>query len=198
MIILKNKKAFTLIEVMVSIILSAIIIFFIYTMMTVSYTSYSKLFGVSQQKNNTRFFESMMKKSIENSVYVQMLPSKFSFGYYDDNLGIYRRDDYSFTTGSFTNSKALSSNPPTVMASIPSANRVLVMRVYNAGSNYTGNTLIRTEVILENVNAVYYYMDSTGIMRNISIGLIFNKVLSDGEVNYEIRTFIFTSRDVLV
>jgi hypothetical protein len=55
-------------------------------MMTVSYTSYSKLFDVSQQKNNTRFFESMIKKSIENAVYVQMLPSKFSFGYYDEIL----------------------------------------------------------------------------------------------------------------
>lgn len=197
MIKVKNKKAFTLIEVIVSIVLSAIVIFFVYTMMTVSYTSYSKLFDVSQQKNNTRFFESMIKKSIENAVYVQMLPSKFSFGYYDENLGFYRLDEYSFTTGAFTNSAALAFNPPTTEASIPSTNRVLVMKVYNAGASYTGNTLVRTEVILENVNAIYYYEDKTGIMDNISLGLIYNKVLADGEVNYEIRTFKFASRYLL-
>lgn len=198
MIIVKNKKGFTLIEVMVSLILSAIVIFFIYTMMTVSYTSYSKLFGVSQQKNDTRFFETMIKKSIANAAYVKMLPSKFSFGYYDIYLGIYRLDEYSFTTGSFTNSLALAVNPPTTEATIPSTNRILKLTVYNAGASYTGNTVVRTEIILQNVNALYYHENKTAVMDNISLGLIYNRVLADGEVNYEIRTFKFTSRDVLI
>ena len=60
---MKNFKAFTLVEVMVCIILTGIVAFFIYTMMLSAHKTYFKVFSVSRQKNDIRYFETLIKKS---------------------------------------------------------------------------------------------------------------------------------------
>lgn len=60
----KNLLGFTLIEMMISLFLSVMVAFFVYTMMISSYNAYNRLSSLSKNSNSIRFF----LKSIENSI----------------------------------------------------------------------------------------------------------------------------------
>ena len=96
-----SKKGFTLIEIMVSLFLSVLVAFFVYTMMISSYTAYRRLSSISKNANSIRYFITNFSNSIK---YSETIPVKgtvngqtsITFTVYDKNLNTYIKEKYYF------------------------------------------------------------------------------------------------------
>jgi prepilin-type N-terminal cleavage/methylation domain-containing protein len=96
-----GKKGFTLIEVMVSLFLSVLVAFFVYTMMISSYTAYKRLASISQNANSLRFFTDVISKSIKycDSVYFDSVNKRLCFEVFDVTRDEKVKEEYYFSTG---------------------------------------------------------------------------------------------------
>jgi len=209
---MKNYRAFTLIEVMICIILTCIVVFFIYTMMLSSHRTYSKLFTISRQRNDLRYFETVFKKSIMNAEYFKMNTNNkaMEFGYYDVSgmfADGYRVDVYEFErTDIFSNDSTKSHDLSEVtFNSVAGTSSKMSLTIYrsNASYSYNNSTVLRPkEPILENVNKIFwckYDFNEGGVQdrhSHFDFSLIFNKTLSDGEVNYESQIYRITMKNM--
>lgn len=219
---MKNYKAFTLIEVMVCIILTCIVVFFIYTMMLSSHKTYSKLFTISRQRNDLRYFEAILKNSIMNAEYINFTNKKMTFGYYDSStmfssvLGIkggYRVDVYEFDNNNvLENNDTRSENLSGL--SLPSFSNTqtnVYLTIYKGNSNYTPTStkLRNKEIVLENVNKLFWcyhdYNDHVSEAFNhhsyLNLALIFNRELAGTkaalkEINYESQIYRFSVKNI--
>lgn len=86
-----NKTGFTLIEVMVSLFLSVMVAFFVYTMMISSYTAYRRLSSVSKNANSIRYFITNISNSIK---YCDGLPVEETSAVHGKCLVFRRYDQY--------------------------------------------------------------------------------------------------------
>lgn len=208
---MENKKGFTLIEVLVSIILAGIIVYFLYTMMLASYQSYRNLSSVSKQTSDIRVCEAYLRKSIRNACYIYIDPNPtssqataISFGRQDiywntATSNIQRRyivDRYvvkdstnPVKTGRFYKDDIYFGNQiPNPRDTTREGSHELLLQVYYTGPSYSivGQPLIREEQILSNLRVAYYYMPSNtegGVNRFtiFKIGLDFDEPLPTGE-----------------
>lgn len=217
--ILKNKKAFTLIELVISLLLSSIIVFFSYTMMTTSYKMFSGLHKTSYNLNNIRFFEAAMRKSItgackENPEYnpstyhgyyytPEPKPIRFTDSKkrlvvrrYDSNVKSWATDTYYFSNGA--QFKAATSDYDTFpedIKSLSAPTNLMLEVAYDFGVN------IRM-LLLKNVRAFYYSFDKTDRpasrtddLIDLTIGIVYDDD-STNVLKRQNRTFCFTARSV--
>ena len=62
--IFKNKKAFSLIELVVAMIIASIVMFSIYFMLIIAYEQFNDLTEASENFNNLQVFERTFQKSV--------------------------------------------------------------------------------------------------------------------------------------
>lgn len=166
---MKKNRAFTLIEVMICIILTCIVVFFIYTMMLSSHRTYAKLSSISIQRNDLRYFEAIIKNSILNAEYISITTNKIIIGYYDTSGMFeegYRLDEYSFKKNNIL-SNAILSQDNTKSKTLKNVNLMdynvnkdinMYLTIYRTNQNYTSpiSQLRGEEIVLKNVNKVFY------------------------------------------
>lgn len=211
MIRLKNKKAFTLVEMMISLVLSVIVIFFAYTMVVTSHTLYKKMSMGSSDVNDYRFLEDMLKNSIMGADEIIVTATGIECRRYDVNRtnsfglknGIYVKDIYGLSASkNFVLSVANSADPSIVVT--PSATTgVLSLEIYNAlDASYSGSVLITggtaKKTILNGVRDVYYSINpdssAVGTLMEIQIGIIYDKILPGGAAVRQNKSFCITPR----
>jgi prepilin-type N-terminal cleavage/methylation domain-containing protein len=221
---MENKKGFTLIEVLVSIILTGVIVYFLYIMMLASYKSYETLLGVSKETGDIRVCETYLRRSIKNACHIDIKPTaaavqatSLDFGrqelYWDSGTGTIKNryvvDRYivkdstdPVKSGTFHQDNIYFCdqivNP---RDSTKKANFELLLQVYYTDSdfNISGHPLIREEQLLTNLKVAYYYIPPDvylGIRRItlVKIGLDFDDTLASGEVYRYTRLFHFAAR----
>lgn len=107
---MKNKKykkfGFTLIEVMVSLLLSAMVAFFVYTMLLSSYSGYNRLSFSSKNTSSIKFFTTVFNNSVK---YANATPTveygtsgtvqALTFNRYDKNYKRMVNEKYYFSDG---------------------------------------------------------------------------------------------------
>jgi len=221
---MENKKGFTLIEVLVSIILAGIIVYFLYIMMLTSYNSLKTLFGVAKETSDIRVCETYLRRSIKNACHIEILPTATSAQATSLDFG--RQELYwNSGTGTITNRYVVdryvvkdSTNPvksgrfylddvnygnniPNPRESTKAGCYELLLQVYYTDSdfNISGHAQIREEQILTNLRVAYYYIPSntaSGVNRFtlVKIGLDFDDYLSTGEIYRYTRLFHFAAR----
>ena len=212
MIIKKFNSAFTLVEIMISLFLSVIVVFFSYTMMIASYKVYENLANASSTSNDIRFLETMLRNSIMSADDINTSSSYIECHRYDSNRensfsyknGIYVQDIYKLSDGkTFVSSKAYSEDPSLV--SSPSSTRAtLSLEILSSelDSSYSSSSVIidgdNKRTVLKCVREIYYYENAdastTGTLKEITIGVIYDKVLHDGSVVRQNKSFCFTPR----
>lgn len=202
---MKNYRAFTLIEVMICIILTCIVVFFIYTMMLSSHRTYAKLFTISQQRNDLRYFEAILRRSIMNAEEFTFTNKKMSFGYFDTSgmfssvlgaEGGYRVDEYEFDNNNvLENNENKSENLNGLsLPSFSGTRSNMKLTIYkgelkqlNSSKKIipTSTKLKDTEVVLENVNKLFWcyhdYDEHPPVFAHqsyLNLALIFNKELA--------------------
>ncbi|MBR3653915.1 MAG: prepilin-type N-terminal cleavage/methylation domain-containing protein [Elusimicrobia bacterium] len=208
--IFNNEKAFTLIELVVSLMLSAIIVFFSYTMMTTSYKMFSGLHRTSYNLNNTRFFEEAMRRSIAsarwNDVYNHTSYNKpIEFISSDRRLVVRRfdsvkgwvKDTYYFSNNAQFK-KDVSNNydtrPENIKTLSPGTN--LMLNVEKEGTGEGTDILL-----LRNVRACYYRKNritGTGTednLMNITFGIVYDDD-SSKVMKRKNKSFCFTIRSI--
>ncbi|MDD5021273.1 MAG: prepilin-type N-terminal cleavage/methylation domain-containing protein [Endomicrobiaceae bacterium] len=221
---MENKKGFTLIEVLVSVILAGIIVYFLYIMTLASYEAYKTLFGVSKETSDIRVCETYLRRSIKNACYINILPSAASsqatsldFGrqelYWDSGTGTIRNryvvDRYvvkdstaPVKTGRFYKDETYYCDQiPNPRETTKEGTHELLLRIYYTDSdfNISGHALISEEQILTNLKVAYYYIPSNvyaGVNRFtlVKIGLDFDDTLATGEVYRYTRLFHLIAR----
>lgn len=219
-----NKKGFTLIEVLVSIILAGIIVYFLYIMMLTSYNAYKTLFGVAKETSDIRVCETYMRRSIKNACYINILPTAaasqataLDFGrqelYWDSGTSTIKNryvvDRYvvkdstdPVKTGRFYKDDTnFCDQIPNPRDSTKVGSHELLVQVYYTDSDFdiAGHALVRQEQILTNLRVAYYYIPSNvyaGVKRFtlVKIGLDFDDYLATGEVYRYTRLFHFAAR----
>ena len=81
-----TKKGFTLVEMMVAILLSAIVIFFSYTMTISAYKMFSKVSKTANNFNSPQFFEEVFKRSLTDAYDIDINSDKIVCKRYDPKL----------------------------------------------------------------------------------------------------------------
>ncbi len=196
---MKNFKAFTLVEVMVCLILTGVVAFFIYTMMLTAHRSYFKLFTVSRQKNDIRYFETLIKNSIWNAQDYTIENNKLKFIYYSTyqaSIG-YRIDIYDCSgvleekTPSQINTLLGDKKNSQIKETYSTTGSSNIRLTSYRGSSSYGNALasapaINDEIVMENVNKIYYSITKDSSHTPIfNLAIVYNRELDDGEIDYE-------------
>ncbi|MDD3065968.1 MAG: prepilin-type N-terminal cleavage/methylation domain-containing protein [Endomicrobiaceae bacterium] len=219
-----NRKGFTLIEVLVSIILAGIIVYFLYILLLTSYQAYKTLSGVAKETSDIRLCETYLRKSIENACYINIEPTPLAaqatalnFGrqelYWDSATGTIKNryivDKYivkdstaPVNPGRFYLDTTNECNQiPNTRDTTKEGNYELLLRIYytDADYNITGHTLVSEEQLLTGLKLAYYFIPSNtlgGVRRFtlLKIGLDFDDTLATGEVYRNTRLFHFAAR----
>lgn len=215
--LLRKYKGFTLIEVMVCIVLTCIVVFFVYTMMLTSHRTYAKLFSISKQKNDIRYFETLLKNSIMNAEYMEQSTSGskaiFKFRYYDSknssNVNIHRLDVFEFSNNNLVKrnkSKSMSLLSETEMNSYTSAScnvKFYSQLCYANNPNTSISSLVSEHMVIDGINVLFWDMSQYDDVSSetyehhtcFTISLVLSKTLSDGEVNTENRLYRLSMRN---
>ena len=202
-----TKKGFTLVELMVAVVLSAIVIFFSYTMTISAYKMFSKVSNTSNNFNSSLFFEEYFTRLFEDAFEISFSGSKITARRFDPNIknGSTVKDDYSFEKkggggsvqftkvgtnqhfDSVVNLNNFSDEPGT-------AN--LIVRTPGAGLK------IEDVVLLSNIKAFYYRVNTIGAgvagqehLRNITIGVVYDDYIVPGVPKRQFKTFCFALRN---
>ena len=202
----KSIKEFTLIEVMVSLFLAAMIAFFVYTMMVYSYEGFNRLTDASKNSDDIRFLISHLRNSLTYAKTVTFSASELTVTRYDKNANKNVTETYTFESGGkFVNK--------------PFSNLISYLNTY---SDYGNRGLLfrkveNEKILVSNcVRAVYYDITTPsdiavegGGFKKVTLGIVYDEVLggkknTDGSVgnnsidttSYELkrRLVSFTSR----
>lgn len=174
----KNKNrilGFTLIEVMITLILSVMVSFFVYTMVMSSYTAFRRLLSVSKNSNSIRFFVSSIQNSVRNAHEISIDGTSMTFKRFDTNLGVYVTEKYYFSEGgSIVRNSAKSTRYSSLKADTGAALGVLKKEVTVSGT-------VRERIVVSNViRTIYYYVPTTGTYQRIHLGVVYDDVI-DGK-----------------
>ncbi|MBR6297650.1 MAG: prepilin-type N-terminal cleavage/methylation domain-containing protein [Candidatus Gastranaerophilales bacterium] len=197
-----TKKGFTLVEMMVAMLLSAIVIFFSYTMTVSAHKMFAKVSNTSNNFNNTQFFEEFFKSTLMNAYKIEISEDGIACRIYDPMAGKKYQNNYSFNNqkgdGNSVQFKTQhGSHYDSVFNNIPigkSAN--LIVRNQGAGHK------IDNTILLSNVRAFYYRVDKIGAgpgapnnFRNITIGIVYDDYIVPGVPKRKYKTFCFTIKN---
>lgn len=203
-----KKKGFTLVEMMVAILLSAIVIFFSYTMTISAYKMFSRISKSSKNFNNIQFFEEVLKKSITEAQTISFSSNKkeMKCTRYDKNIGEFVVDVYSFpedSAGKFDNvvGKQYDSFPQNIITDnkMFGSTKLLLRTELLSGTVLSSNVLV-----LDNIRAFYYrpnkYPGSTGSnpaihWDNIMIGVVYEEQIIPNVSKRQTKSFCFAVRN---
>ncbi len=195
-----TKKGFTLVEMMVAILLSAVVIFFSYTLTISAYKMFSKVSSTSKGFNNIQFFEEILKKSITESESVVFNNSSIICTRYDVVLREKVRDTYTFESSSGFFGNLVGKEYDVFPFNIPNDKRFGATKLFMKTEVLSGHALPETQVlVLNNVRAFYYrpnkYPGGTGAhLDNVTIGIIYDDHVVPNIPKRQFRTFCFSSR----
>ena len=170
---------FTLIEVMVTLVLSVLVSFFVYTMMMSSYNSFRRLSSVSKNANSIRFFVSSINNSIKNAKAFSCSTSELSFTRYDVHRNQLVTERYFFSEGgSIAPNYSKSTNIATLNSQTGSSLGVLKKEVKSSGG-----TVIETVVVSNVIRAIYYNVTESGVRyKRLNLGVVYDDIV-DGKQN---------------
>ena len=194
------KKGFTLVEMMVAILLSAIVIFFSYTMTISAYKMFSKTSKTAKNFNNVQFFEEILKKSITESNRINIEEGKITCERYDTHLNRQVIDTYTFSPASDAKfieqyGSHFDAYPSNIGNSNMFAPRELHLRSVPEGTSESSSPDI---LVLNNVRAFFYRPNKMGAgnhLGNIMIGIVYEDSVVPGVTKRQNRTFCFTMRN---
>lgn len=184
---MKSKKkylifGFTLMEVMVSLFLSVMVSFSVYTMMISSYNAYNRISSVSKNANSIRFFITTFSNSIEQAY---KLPDEaggadnkiLTFSRYDKKYGKKIEEKYFFEGGSELRKDATNSVSVTTITHHSETLGVLKRETIVDGK-------VKEKIIVSNIIRSIYYSITTEAsgFKRMNIGVIYDDVV-DGKVN---------------
>ena len=203
-----TKKAFTLVELMVAILLSAIIVFFSYTMTISAYKMFTRMNNTSYNVDNVKFFEEVFKKSVSEANNIETAPAaagdkdEIKFTRYDVNIGNEVTDIYTLDDEQGNRLKFRLDNTTHHYEVYPgniaddALKDVKPVKLFVETSYGSHKTRM---LLLNNVKAFYYRFDKTGNvnnLRDITIGIIYYDD-SAKTLKRQNRTFCFTARGVV-
>ena len=162
----KNLFGFTLIEMMISLFLSVMVAFFVYTMMISSYNAYNRLSSLSKNANSIRFF----LKSIENSI-------KYSVSFNPSGTPANELVFERFTT-----------NPVN-----PTGPKIRIRERYYFEGGSSKGTILRDEDKSKNgvLSTDLYYKNALGLLKKDIIIVAENRKIETVVVSNIIRTIYF-------
>ena len=170
---------FTLIEVMVTLVLSVMVSFFVYTMMMSSYTAFRRLSSVSKNANSIRFFVSSISNSARNACKMEFKNNSLYFERFDRNYGTngtYITERYYFENGgNFTLDAAKSTNVVTLNSQKGSSLGVLKKEIIVGGA-------VKDRVVISNVIRVIYYSFDYNRYKRLNLGVVYDDIV-DGKQN---------------
>ena len=206
-----KKRAFTLVELMVAILLSAIIVFFSYTMTISAYKMFTKMNNTSYSIDNIKFFEEVFKKSVseaEDTNFTSTTTSDLNelrFERYDTKLptpekviDVYTLDDENGNTLSFMCNDANKYEVYPSSITDFALRDITPVKLFVETTNSSGTRISRM-LLLNNVKAFYYRVDKTGDtknLRDITIGIVYYDD-STKTLKRQNRSFCFTARGIV-
>lgn len=181
---MNKKTGFTLIEVLISLFLSAMVAFFVYTMMISSYNSYRRISSVARNANSIRYFITNISNSIKNS---QSVPVKeggatntsLTFTVYDKQYKDIIKEKYYFTDGSEFVESAESSVSVSTNTHHSETLGVLKKDIIKGGK------VVETLTISNVIRTIYFSWtgpSATARHRKMNLGVIYDDIV-DGKVN---------------
>ena len=186
----KKRKTlgFTLIEVMISLFLSVMVAFFVYTMMISSYNVYRKLSTVSKNANSIRFFISSIEKSVR---YAHGTPTisetEFRFDTFDGNRNCMITERYFFDGGGTFKENYGVSTSTTALAAATDYYRA------NSGKKLgllkkeirikSDDRVVETVVVSNVIRTIYYSKDeaSTLVFKRLNLGVVYDNVVDGSQ-----------------
>lgn len=167
---------FTLIEVMVTLVLSVMVSFFVYTMMMSSYTAFRRLSSVSKNANSIRFFVSSISNSSRNACKMYVSGNALCFDRFDQNRNKYVTESYYFENGgNLTLDATKSTSVATLNSQKGSSLGVLKKKVTSGG------TVLETVVVSNVIRVIYYSFDFDRYKR-LNLGVVYDDIV-DGKQN---------------
>lgn len=206
-----KKRAFTLVELMVAILLSAIIVFFSYTMTISAYKMFTKMNNTSYSVDNMKFFEEAFKKSVSEADETNLLPTtttnldELVFRRYDVNIGEDVIDVYTIVDKDDSKLDFKFDGTNNHFEVYPEAITDLALKSIEPGKLFletrkaSSHAQISKMLLLNNVKAFYYRVDKTGDtnnLRDITIGIVYYDD-SSKTLRRQNRSFCFTARSIL-
>lgn len=95
MTVFKNKKAFSLVELVIAMIIASIVMLSVYFMLIIAYDQFNDLTEASENFNNLQVFERMFQRSAMSCSYYELNGKTFKFLIPKDN-GKYKTETYKF------------------------------------------------------------------------------------------------------
>jgi hypothetical protein len=166
----KSIKAFTLVEVMISLFLATMVAFFVYTMMIYSYEGFNRLTDATKNSDNIRFLISSLQNSITYAKSITTNSTGFTITRYDKNTNSNITETYTFENGGKFVNKAF-------------ANLVSNINNYSDYGDSRGLLFkkIGTEKVLVSncIRCIYY--NNTKVsngLRKLTLGIVYDEVLN--------------------
>lgn len=166
----RTIKAFTLIEVMVSLFLAAMVAFFIYTMMIYSYEGFNRLTDASKNSDNIRFFISSLQNSLTYAKSMTTNTSGFTITRYNNGTNSVITETYTFENGGKFVNKDFS-------------NLVSHINTYTDYGDTRGllyKTVGNEKILVSNCIRCIYFNNTkvTNGLRKLTIGIVYDDILN--------------------
>lgn len=176
-----NYSGFTLIEVLVSLLLSAMVAFFVYTMMLSSYSAYNRFSSTSKNAGSIRYFLTLFSNSIKYTTSKpQITTGAMIFKCYDKASNKNVEERYYFDGGGdFVESDKYSLNVSS-SAAYPEKELGVLKRQIKSGT-----TVLEDSVVSNIVRRIYYYIPAkkaTEDYGHMNFCIIYDDVV-DGKVD---------------
>lgn len=182
---MKNYRVgFTLIEVMVSLFLSAMVAFFVYTMMISSYNAYRRISSVSRNANSIRYFIETFSSSIKycNSVPDFDATNKvLTFERYDENYKQVVKEKYYFSEGSSFIKSSTASVSVTTSTYHNEILGILKKDIYRMSDDHLLERLTISNII-RTIYIDWPTPSANDRFRKFNFGIIYDDVV-DGKIN---------------
>lgn len=182
-----KKTGFTLIEVLISLFLSAMVAFFIYTMMVSAYNAYRRISSVSRNANSIRYFIANISNSIKNAKTIPTIgvhpvtgTTSLTFSVYNKQYKAVVKERYYFDGGSELIESASSSVSVSTDTHHAETMGVLKKDIINSD-----NQILETLIISNIIRSIYFSWtgpSSVARHRKMNLGVVYDDVI-DGQVN---------------
>lgn len=181
----KNTRAFTLVELLVAIILTGIISFFIYTMVTYSYTGFSKLYSHSGNFEDMKMFISSLRKSVVFADKIEFTNQSLKCTRYDmyENSYVKIEEEYKFLdVNRLLNNREYARTIrlgyiPT--SSYPATRGELYKMTY-ISDNVSENKIIAFNNKIANcIRKIFYFLDTSNDIVTLDMYIVYDDIVDE-------------------
>ncbi len=171
----KNLLGFTLIEMMISLFLSVMVAFFVYTMMISSYNAYNRLSSLSKNANSIRFFISSINNSAMYAWNFENTTTELRFYRYDKHHRKEVMDKYFFEGGGTLVNDGTRS---TTVAGINGAAYNSNLRTLFVKEVWIGGKIYERVVVSNIIRGIYFSVSGPNKYRRLNLGVIYDDVVN--------------------